>query len=1574
MSKIAQLEQRLRAVEKGKTIHVNATGANVAVNSVTSSLNRMGAAGMRAITQLKLAFADFSRIVARRIAFSVATAINRVIITAIMAIPAAFALAIVAGGKFEDAMLRTAVVASQGLEGLQKNYDILSLKARRMARETTFTASEVANAMFELVSSGLSVQETVASIGSVINFAGANMTNLGTSVDLLTQVLKSFNMEASDLDDVADILTGAINTTTLTVERLQNAMRFAAPAAGALVNEFRNSKTALVETTAVLSFFVDVTKQGGIAGRAFRQTIAKLANTEAPNAQKALGKLGLTSEEVDVATRSLNDVFVTLAGTTFGLEDAITLMGTRAGPVASLAVNRLRLEMQEAQAAGVEFTGTIQDAQEKLAQSDAIDQAAKQYQDFMKSTQSGWKLLRAAGEEFLLQIFDRIRPAIKAFQDFGKEMIISFGPSLAKIMVDGARRVASAIKILIVVFGVKGLIGVFRLARTEILLFHSTFLKTTTSMRVQAAVQNTTVGMLKLKKAFSAAGNALRSPGGLFLGFLLLIEIMKRFNERGVDMLASVRGIRKAFGGLGTDAKSTADNFSLMAAIGDIFAIAMNGISMAIMGVLSFMAQTVAEMGRLMNLVPGFNPVSEEFISGWDRTAVSLSNSTRALEEENTELLATIGVTQESTVAGEAELDQMEERIKKLKEMGAPDGVIAKVREAEGALQEERVDIISTLAQMVDEEGEALELAERGEIALIRERAALAGIGDQAEGYITVLLRHRAATEELEAAKVREKAAQDALNQSYEDAVARIEKLISAGDTAMDVTRPEEFSEAILSIGASLYDILSNKEYSQAFKENTVDSALNALDVLTADLIERFGEIPEELAKDIDASIGVIVDFMGSYAMVQRDAINEMHDAWEDSPTNSVYAKKELDEMYDVYNEAFEKVGESGKNVFKAIANGMSQAIADMIVDSKNFVDSIQKLFKGLFATTMFNAIGEFQNKFTMMMGPNGKMVEHTGSFFTKIGDGFEGMAESMSGTGPALLAGANAAFGGMEAIAMGALSAVSSFATGDWIGGIIASVGVAIGLLKKLFGDKDSPERRAEQLGAGFKDLGGITDDLALEIGELAYELAQAGEEFANTIAWVDKFNEVLEETGITNENSGEAMSKFLQIVNEYTAGHIDAAQATEALTDSIPLLLENLDTLDKAGVIAFRQFINNVREAGLEIDALNEHLKTQADTIVETIGALLDTGIKLSQEQLNFAISAVGHAFAEMILQGASLREVFEQLGPLLQRLKDRAKELGLDLPKSFKSVLRLGKLFKDETIGPMLEGMDLMIEAFNALISMGIIPSKKEFRSLEEQAADTYATMMEEGVDAEEALRAMAPTLALLRRLAEEYGFELDETTQDMITAAEAQGILGDEAETTNSVLKDGFDRVIDAIERMINAMLGIPDTLENVADRSKRHFDDIEGYSQDAADHVSEDWDDVEDDLVGHSVFPDIAKGAMEAFKLVDKSGTAAVDNLSKRFANMDSVGATMDMISDKASLGATATIQDQRTASLITGLSKVIGDSLAAIAEGDTNFQVSIGDREIEDVIVRKLRTASINGNLSLSEDAIGYRR
>lgn len=194
-----------------------------------------------------------------------------------------------------------AVQAVTGATG--KQFDALKKQARDLGASTAFSAREAATAMQNLGQAGFTTNEIMASIGGNLDLAAAGQLELGRAAEISANVLRGFNLQASESGRVSDVLAKAAVTSNQTVSDLGEAMKFAAPTALAF-------GISLEETTASIAKLADTGLKGGLGGRGFQSLVTNLVK-EQDDIEKIIDKFDLQTDGLTAVIRRIAEAGLT---------------------------------------------------------------------------------------------------------------------------------------------------------------------------------------------------------------------------------------------------------------------------------------------------------------------------------------------------------------------------------------------------------------------------------------------------------------------------------------------------------------------------------------------------------------------------------------------------------------------------------------------------------------------------------------------------------------------------------------------------------------------------------------------------------------------------------------------------------------------------------------------------------------------------------------------------------------------------------------------------------------------------------------------------------------------------------------------------------------------------------------------------------------------------------------------------------------------------------------------------------------------------------------------------------------
>lgn len=189
-----------------------------------------------------------------------------------------FALATKVFSDFDDQMRATGAAVG----ATQKEFEALTATAKRLGRETSFTATQVAAAMFELGKAGLNAQQINVAIGDMLNLARAGGLELQTAAEIATNAANSFGLGADEFARVADVLAMAANRSTTSVENIGEALTYVSATAA------NDAGQSLEEVSAAIALLASRGVDASIAGTSLNQALVQMVK----NTDK-LNKLGV---------------------------------------------------------------------------------------------------------------------------------------------------------------------------------------------------------------------------------------------------------------------------------------------------------------------------------------------------------------------------------------------------------------------------------------------------------------------------------------------------------------------------------------------------------------------------------------------------------------------------------------------------------------------------------------------------------------------------------------------------------------------------------------------------------------------------------------------------------------------------------------------------------------------------------------------------------------------------------------------------------------------------------------------------------------------------------------------------------------------------------------------------------------------------------------------------------------------------------------------------------------------------------------------------------------------------------
>lgn len=212
-----------------------------------------------------------------------------------------------AGMSFDSAMSQVAATMGTTVDKIGN----VKAKAEEMGRTTKYTATEAAEGMNILAQAGLSADEQISGIGTVLNLASAGAMSLEESASYTAGAVKGFGDSMSNASYYANLMAKGATLANTDVRGLGEA--FSGSAATA-----KNYGQAADSVTLSLLRLAEQNVTGSEASMALNRAMADLY-TPTDDASKALDQLGVSAYKSNGEAKDFNDLVDELNGSLQGM-------------------------------------------------------------------------------------------------------------------------------------------------------------------------------------------------------------------------------------------------------------------------------------------------------------------------------------------------------------------------------------------------------------------------------------------------------------------------------------------------------------------------------------------------------------------------------------------------------------------------------------------------------------------------------------------------------------------------------------------------------------------------------------------------------------------------------------------------------------------------------------------------------------------------------------------------------------------------------------------------------------------------------------------------------------------------------------------------------------------------------------------------------------------------------------------------------------------------------------------------------------------------------------------------------
>ena len=270
---------------------------------------------------------------AGNVAGSVATALGPVGIAGlaagagVLAVGSALSTATGVATGFEKAISGVAAITGEAADTqfeFEGEMTTLADVARQAGATSVYSASQAADAMTQLASTGMNNQQIATALPATLNLAAAGNMDFARATEITASSLQQFSLNADQAGRVSNVYAAVAAKSATSIDDLGYAMTYVGPVAGAL-------GISIEQTSAALGVLANAGFKGTLGGTALRGALSDLMNLT-PQSTELLEKFGLTAADVDPKTHSLADIVDLFNSRGMGAAEMMKIFGERGGP------------------------------------------------------------------------------------------------------------------------------------------------------------------------------------------------------------------------------------------------------------------------------------------------------------------------------------------------------------------------------------------------------------------------------------------------------------------------------------------------------------------------------------------------------------------------------------------------------------------------------------------------------------------------------------------------------------------------------------------------------------------------------------------------------------------------------------------------------------------------------------------------------------------------------------------------------------------------------------------------------------------------------------------------------------------------------------------------------------------------------------------------------------------------------------------------------------------------------------------------------------------------------------------
>ena len=315
---------------------------------------------------------------------------------------AALGASVKLASDYTDAVAKVGTVADLQSVPLEKLRDDML----QLSTETGRGAGEIADATYQAISASVDTADAVSFVGTSVGLAKAGFLETADAVDVLTTIINSYGLEASDAGRLSDILIQTQNDGKTTVNELSQSMGQVIPLASAYGVNIEN----------LAASYAQLTKNGvatAQAGTYLKSMLNELGDSGSDVGEILKSKTGKSFGQLMNDGMSLGDVLGILNDSVNGDSEALAGLwssseaGTGALSILSSGVGAFNDELGNMQ----DSTGNVADALETLSTPSA------KAQESLNAVKNAGIELGSAALEAIAPLLEQLAETVKSLTE-----------------------------------------------------------------------------------------------------------------------------------------------------------------------------------------------------------------------------------------------------------------------------------------------------------------------------------------------------------------------------------------------------------------------------------------------------------------------------------------------------------------------------------------------------------------------------------------------------------------------------------------------------------------------------------------------------------------------------------------------------------------------------------------------------------------------------------------------------------------------------------------------------------------------------------------------------------------------------------------------------------------------------------------------------------------------------------------------------------------------------------------------------------------------------------------------------